>query len=283
MSAVFTLAGLTIKEAVRRRVLIGALLIAGLFALFAFLPIHIRTGPFVGFDMATARDNTGKIWAWLGCGMIKFFSTVLAVTLAAGAVTAEVERGVLSVVVPKPLPRAAVYLGKWLGLLTLLLACVVVWAGLLAFAIWRQTGTFHPRLFSGVLAACLFPLLFTTLTLAFSSFATYALSAGLALIAAGVALAEDTLLFLSRPLFLNSPLLETASKVVGCIVPLSRMNHWITRGLGDAGIDMSAFANPIRQGGAAAVATTGADMVYILIYIAAALALGLLVFQKRDL
>ena len=51
----------------------------------------------------------------------------------------------------------------------------------------------------GVLAAALFPLLFTTLTLFFSSFATYALSAGLALIAAGVALAEDTLLLLSRP------------------------------------------------------------------------------------
>ena len=59
------------------------------------------------------------------------------------------------------------------------------------------------------------------------------------------------------------------------------MNHWITRGLGDAGLDMSAFT---RMGyDAPAVATTNGDMTYILLYIAAALALGLVIFQRRDL
>ena len=135
--------------------------------------------------MDEAKDNTGKIFAWLGCGTIKFFASILAVTLAAGAITAEVERGVLSTIVPKPLARWQIYLGKWLGLLILLAVSVAVWGGLLAWGIWHQTGTFHPRMFDGVLAAALFPLLFTTLTLFFSSFATYALSAGLALIAAG--------------------------------------------------------------------------------------------------
>ena len=281
MNAVVILAGLTLREAARRRVFLAALLIAGLFALFAFLPLPIRTGPLIGMTQDEARDNIGKIFAWLGCGTIKFFSSVLAVTLAAGAITAEVERGVLSTIIPKPLARWQIYLGKWLGLLILLAGSIVVWAGLLAWGIYHQTGTFHPRMFDGVLAAALFPLLFTTLTLFFSSFATYALSAGLALIAAGVALAEDMLLTLSRPLLLNAPILATLSHIVGCIVPLGRMNHWITRGLGDAGLDLSAFT---RLGfDAPAVATTQADMVYILVYIAAFLALGLMVFQRRDL
>lgn len=281
MSAVWTLASLTLKEAVRRRVFMAALLVAGLFALFAFLPMPIKTGFVVGLDMDTARDNTGKIFAWMGCGAIKFFSSILAVTLAAGAITAEVDKGVLSTVVPKPLPRWSVYMGKWLGLMILLLGSVALWACLLAFAIWHQTGTFHPRMLLGVLAVCLFPLLFTTLTLCFSSFATYALSAGLALIAAGMALAEDFLLFLSQPFLLNSSLLKTLSHVVGYVVPLGKMNHWITKGLGDAGWDMSAFS---RAGfNEAAVATTQADLSYVVGYIAFFLILGLVIFQRRDL
>jgi ABC-type transport system involved in multi-copper enzyme maturation permease subunit len=274
-----TLAGLTIREAVRRRVFVASLLIAGIFFLWAILPLPMRTGPFVGWDMDTARDNIGKIFAWMGCGMIKFFSSVLAVTLAAGAITAEVDKGVLSVVIPKPLPRAAIYFGKWLGYLTLLAISVAVWALLLVFAIWHQTGTYHPRIFMGILATCLFPLLFVTITLCFSSFASYALSAGLALIAAGVALAEDTLLLLSR--ILDAHILQTVSHAVGYIVPLGKMNHWITRGLGNAGIDMSAFAP--RGPGESAIATSTGDLAYIVGYIVVFMVVGLVVFQRRDL
>ncbi len=165
--------------------------------------------------------------------------------------------------------------------MVLLLGSVAVWTALLAWALWKQTGTFHPRLFDGILAVCLFPLLFTTLTLFFSSFATYALSAGLSLIAAGVALAEDLLHTLSLPFFLNAPVLNTLSHIVGYVVPLGKMNHWITRGLGDAGMDISAFT---RMGyDAPAVATNQIDMAYILSYIAAFFILGLIIFQKRDL
>lgn len=281
MMPVFVLAGLTLREALRRRVFLAAVLVAGLFVLFAFLPIPIRTGPIVGLTLDKARDSAGRIFAWLGCGTIKFFGSILAVTLAAGSLTAEVERGVLSTIVPKPLARWQIYLGKWLGLIVLLAISVALWAALLAWGIWHQTQTFHPRLFLGVLAAFLFPLLFTTLTLFFSSFATYALSAGLALIAAGVALAEDTLRLLSGPFVLNAPLLAKLADAVGYVVPISRMNHWITRGLGSAGLDLSDLT---RMGfNSKAVATTHGDLAYIIFYIVASFALGLLIFQRRDL
>lgn len=279
MTAIWTLAGLTIKEAVRRRLFIAGLLIALLLAALAFIPFPLgRPNPFAP-DAASQLLLRSQTFAWVGCGMIKFFSSILAVTLAAGAITAEVDKGVLSTIVPKPLPRAAIYLGKWLGLLILLAVCLIVWGGLLALSIWVQTRLFNPRLFLGVLATGLFPLLFTTLTLFFSSFATYALSAGLALIAAGVALAEDTLALFGR--VFDAHALVSMSHAVSCIVPLSRMNHWITRGLGDAGFDWSAFGP--RSQGASAVATSGADMIYIVAYILVFLIAGLGVFQRRDL
>ena len=289
---VFTLAGLTIREAIRRRIFLAALIIACLYITFAFLPLHIHLSPIVGFDMPTARDNTGRIFAWLGCGTIKFFGSILAVALSAGAITAEVERGVLSIIVPKPIPRAAVYLGKWLGIMALLSVCVLGWGAILAWSIWHQTGTYHPRIWGGIAAAGLFPLLFTTLTLCFSTFATYALSSSLSLIAAGVALAEDLLHSLSR--FLDIPLLDTLSKAAGYVVPISRMNHWITKGLAatgigphspaSAGLDFSLFIAGLDPTQVAAVKeTSGLDMAYILTYMAGFFLLGLTLFQRRDL
>lgn len=282
INGIWVLAGLTVREAIRRRIFLAALVIAALYVGFAFLPIHIKTGFMIGLDMETARNNTGRFFAWMGCGTIKFFGSVLAVALSAGAITAEVDRGVLSVIVPKPIPRAAVYLGKWLGNVFLLAVCVGVWGGLLTLGIWKQTGVYHPHIWGGILAASLFPLLFTTLTLCFSTFAGYALSSSLALIAAGVALASDTLQIVSQPFFLNSPILETLSEVCGYVVPLTRMNHWITRGLGDAGWDTSVFLFQ-RGHGEASVATTQADLTYILLYMAFFFVLGLVLFQRRDL
>jgi len=195
--------------------------------------------------------------------------------------------------------RAAIYLGKWLGIVLLLAVCVAGWGALLAFAIWHQTGTYHSRIWGGILAAGLFPVLFTTLTLCFSTFATYALSSSLALIAAGVALGEDLLHSLSR--WLDIPLLDTLSRLTGYIVPLSRMNHWITRGLdadgggpsafgmghgppGSAGFDFSLFLARRDPTQAAVVgATSEADLAYILLYTAVFFALGLALFQRRDL
>ena len=289
---VLTLAGLTIREAVRRRVFFAAIVIALLYVGFAFLPLHIRTNPFIGLDMAMAKNNTGRIFAWLGCGTIKFFGAILAVALSAGAITAEVDRGVLSVIVPKPIPRLAVYLGKWLGIVSLLTVCVVGWGALLAWAIWHQTGTYHPRIWGGVAAAWLFPVLFTTLTLCFSTFATYALSSSLSLIAAGVSLAEDLLHTLAR--VLDIPTLDTLSQITSYIVPLGRMNHWISRGLdatgpgsappGSAGLDFSlVFAQRDPTQAASVLATSTGDMGYILAYIVVFFILGLVLFQRRDL
>jgi Cu-processing system permease protein len=279
MTAIWVLAGLTVRESLRRRLLVAGLLIALMIVGIAFIHLpHPRHGMFMA-DEHTQLLMRSRIIAWVGCGMIKFFSSVLAVTLAAGAISAEVEKGVLSTVVPKPLRRWDIYLGKWLGFLILLAGCLVVWGGLLAWAIWIQTHIFNPRLFLGVLTVGIFPLLFITLTLFFSSFATYALSAGLALIAAGVALAEDTLSTLAT--VFDSNALKVTSEVVSYIVPLGRMNHWITHGLGDAGLDLTAFGR--RGGGDAAVDLSAWDMTYVICYILCFLAAGLVVFQKRDL
>jgi len=282
MISLWTIASLTLKEAFRRKTYIATLLVAVIFICWSLLRMPFHPGMSSSPDAMSAdqdpqamADGVGKFFAWLGCGMIKFFSSVMAITLAAGAISTEIDKGVLSVIVPKPLSRVTIYLGKWLGLLIYLAASIALWAALLVFVVWHLTGSFHPRILVGVLATCLFPLLFTTLTLCFSTFASNALAAGLSLIAAGISLADDLLLSLST--MLQNDTLKTISSLVGYIVPIGKMNHWITRGLGTSGFDPTTLRNPLAS------AATSADLVYICVYIVAALGVGIWVFQKRDL
>src|SRR5438046_2634638 len=113
MSPLFILAGLTIREAFRRRIYVGAFCIALLFLGLLFLP-HFASHDEHG--IALDPPLQASVLTLAGLAMIKFFSAVLGITLAAGAVATELERGTLYVILSKPLTRAHILLGKWLGL-----------------------------------------------------------------------------------------------------------------------------------------------------------------------
>ena len=115
MRAIGVMAGLTVREALRRRIYVGAFCIALLFLGLLFLPKFaaerrgIELDPSVQASMLTLT----------GLGMIKFFSAVLGITLASGVIATELERGTLYVILSKPLTRMEIVLGKWLGLVLL--------------------------------------------------------------------------------------------------------------------------------------------------------------------
>src|SRR5438874_628314 len=179
MSPLFTLAGLTIREALRRRIYIGAFCIALLFLGLLFLPgfaTHNRQG--IEID----PPLQASLLTLAGLGMIKFFSAVLGITLAAGAIATELERGTLYVILSKPLTRAQILLGKWLGLVILTAANVLVWAAFLWLAVYVRVPGLHGPLLKAVGLAFLYPLIFIALTLCFSTFASNMLATALALV-----------------------------------------------------------------------------------------------------
>ena len=138
MTSALTIAGLTVKEAVRRRFVLAALLICGFFVLLAFAPIHPRAALFMSKEMV--EQLIAAEVALEGGHMVEFFGFLFAVALSAGAISSEIERGVLAVIIPKPIPRASVYLGKWLGINLFILPCLAVWTAILQWAIVRHVG-----------------------------------------------------------------------------------------------------------------------------------------------
>src|SRR5438128_1336009 len=162
MSALLTLAGLTIHEALRRRIYIGAFCIALLFLGLLFLP-HFATHGRSGIELDPPVQ--ASLLTLTGLAMIKFFSAVLGITMASGAIATELERGTLYVILSKPLTRTHVLLGKWLGLVLLTALNVLVWAALLWVAMYIRVPGPHWPLLKAVGLAFLYPLIFVTLTL----------------------------------------------------------------------------------------------------------------------
>src|SRR5947209_16153460 len=105
MRAIFALAGLTIREALRRRITLGAFVIGLLFVGLLYLP---RTGSHGRHGIELAPELQADLLTRFGLGMIKFFSAVLGIALASGAVSTELERGTLYAILSKPLHRPTV-------------------------------------------------------------------------------------------------------------------------------------------------------------------------------
>jgi ABC-type transport system involved in multi-copper enzyme maturation permease subunit len=118
MNPTLTIAALTIKEAVRRRLLLAFVTVTvGMVGLSAW-----------GFDRLshTRTITSGESHLAVPDALILvmfMFSFVVALSasaIASPSISSEVESGVLMTVVTRPIRRAEVLLGKWLGLAVLL-------------------------------------------------------------------------------------------------------------------------------------------------------------------
>ena len=125
-----TIARLTLKEALRRRAGWLSLLVAVLVVLGGFVPL---TGRLLLLPREQADRIFIGLYIFLGTDILKFFGAVFGIALASGAISSEIDRGVLSTILPKPLTRTAVYAGKWLGILGFVLGSLLLWA----FMMWK--------------------------------------------------------------------------------------------------------------------------------------------------
>jgi ABC-type transport system involved in multi-copper enzyme maturation permease subunit len=120
MTATFVLAGLTIKEAMRRRLLVA----------FVAITVVVVGLSAWGFNRLAHTSNitSGEQRLAVPQALILFmfmFSFVVALSasaIASPSISSEVESGVLMTVVARPVRRTQVLLGKWIGLAALLAA-----------------------------------------------------------------------------------------------------------------------------------------------------------------
>lgn len=125
------IAGFTLREALRKRIALGAGLITLLFI------VVYAGGAYYGFDSinhsARLSDLTRPIFRSFlllaGLQATTFVGSLLSIFLAVGTISSEVDGHLLDAILPKPLRRWELVTGKWLGFALMVVLYVAVTAG----------------------------------------------------------------------------------------------------------------------------------------------------------
>jgi ABC-type transport system involved in multi-copper enzyme maturation permease subunit len=142
VNAVVTIASLTVREAVRRRLVAAfALISVALTGLsgWGFYKLSHGTA-FTSGEANLALPQAVVLFMF----MFSFLVALSASAVASLAVSGEIDSGVLLTVVARPIRRSDVLLGKWLGLVALLAAYTVVVCGLQTGVVYWASGFVAP-------------------------------------------------------------------------------------------------------------------------------------------
>ncbi|MCX7993447.1 MAG: ABC transporter permease [Fimbriimonadales bacterium] len=271
---------LTLKEAMRRRAFLGTLIILVALYGLTFLPRAFKEA----FGGDERQFEIGVNLAVLfGVDIIKFFSAVLAILLCSGAITAEIERGYLAAILPRPLHRWELYLGKWLGVMLFSAANATLWTAMLWISVAIQ-GEPRVEMWQALPYVLLYPVLYGTLALALSSFLGASIASMFTVAAGAFAYFSDHFL---RPIaaFFNVKLLQQLVWLSEWVLPMAtlkrlvqaRVDTILPPGMGDAppfaAEEVLRFLKPEVQ---------TLDVAYVGVYIGVALLLGVTIFWRRD-
>lgn len=271
---------LTMQEAMRRRAFLGTLIILAALYGLTFLPKAFQQalgGSPKSFELGV------NLMILFGVDIIKFFSSVLAILLCAGAITSEIERGYLAAILPRPLHRFEIFLGKWLGVMLFCVANALVWTTLLWVSVALQT---KPRaeMWHALPYVLLYPMMYGTVALALSSFSSAPIASMFTVAAGAFAYFADHFL---RPIaaFFDVKLLQQLVSLSEWVVPMAvlkrlvqaRVDTLVPPGMNDAppvGSEVVLhFLNPPVH---------LLDLVYVGAYLLFWLLVGLFIFQRRD-
>src|SRR5579875_3484311 len=143
-----TIARLTLREAVRRRLLLAVAVLTVLIALltgWGFSRISSMTTangqPISPLELEATEAGFVVLLAW----MFSFVLAVGAAFLGAPALAADIESGLILSMLPRPIRRSDILLGKWLGLAVLLALYAAVTGALELAIIHRITGYEPPN------------------------------------------------------------------------------------------------------------------------------------------
>lgn len=172
MSAIFTLARLTFREAWRRRIALAALVLGAAFLLIYSVGFYFirREALSSGASLETAAARTAINFLFMaGLYAVNFLTLAMGTLLAADTLAGEINSGAIQALVTKPIRRAEVVVGKWLGFAAMLGVYLLVMAGGVILSVRAIADYTAPNLPRALGLIYLTALLIMTVTLACSS------------------------------------------------------------------------------------------------------------------
>ena len=285
MNPILVLTKLTFREAIRRRIMLAGLILGLCFLVIFTIGFHFIVTQVRGAVEANAPSrgianviDTEGMNAFLMAGLyaVTFLSVATAALLAADTLAGEINSGTIQTIVTKPIRRADVVLGKWLGFAGLLGLYILLMAGGVVLSVYAQSGYMPDGLPSGLALIYLEALLIMTITLMCSA-AFPALATG------GIVFGLYGLSFIGGWIEQIGAVLENQTAVqIGIITSLIIPSESLWR--------RAAFEMQTPLGGILGPTPFGAAsvpsvlmIVYAVLYLAVALISSIRIFQRRDL
>ncbi len=131
MRAILTITHLTLHESVRRRVLVASLVCGGAFLLLFAIGLHFMKANMSPKDLANLVRYRGEMIVMTLAGLYaaNFLTIMTGVLLPVDTLSGEIASGVAQTVASKPIRRADIVLGKWLGFTIMTLGYLALLAG----------------------------------------------------------------------------------------------------------------------------------------------------------
>lgn len=172
--AVLTITRLTFLEAVRRRIALAAFSLGVAFlimyAIAFYLVLHQSSGlPSGSIETDLLRSQILNFLSLMGLYAVQFLTIAMAALVAADTLAGEISTGTIQSIVTKPVRRAEVVAGKWLGYALLLALYLCLMIGGTVTIVIVVAGYSLPNIAVGAVLIYVESLVIMSLTLACSS------------------------------------------------------------------------------------------------------------------
>lgn len=289
MKSIWIITKMTFREALRKKIVLTGLVLGICFLLVFSLgfymittemgredALHAKADPSNAMMISVMSRESMNAMTLAGLYAVTFLSIAMGALLGSDTLSGEINSGTIQTIVTKPIRRSDVVLGKWLGFACLLGLYFLLIGGGVVASVFLQARYVPNHLVTGLGLIYLETLLIMTISVACSS-AFSALATG------GMVFGMYGLAFIGGWVEQIGAVLHNDTAVkVGIVTSLIIPSETLWR--------RAAFEMQSPVSGALGISPFGAASVpselmigYAFAYLVLALALGIRIFQKRDL
>jgi Cu-processing system permease protein len=274
---IWIMAGVTFREAARKKMLWMALAAGGAFLILFGTGLHFQAKDFVAHGMSPVlRREFSFTMLTLGLYAIDLLAVLMTILTSVDTISGEIASGTIQAIATKPVPRWQLLVGKWFGFIGMLTAYIALMVGGLNAITYVIAGVTARHLVRGFFLILMESSVLLSVTFAFATYFSTMTSGVLALGLHGLA-------FLGGWIEQFGAVTHTQRAVnVGVVASLLMPSEALWR---RAAFEMqSPLANAMRGSPFSTLSVPSPAMVsYAALYLAIALFVAIRRFSQRDL
>ncbi|MCL4559034.1 MAG: ABC transporter permease [Chloroflexi bacterium] len=277
--ALFTLTKLTFREASRRKILLAAVLLGVVFLVVFGIGFSVILNDYKAHTYrasASVLEQGENLILMAGLYAVNFLTVMMTVLTSVDTISGEINTGTIHTLVSKPVPRWQIILGKWLGFVILLTLYLIMMAGGVFLTSYLVSGYMPPNPVAGMVLLWLNAILLLSVSFwggtRLSTLANGVMVFGLFGVAFVGGWVEQIGAFFQNQTAINIGIISSLILPTDALWKRAafEMQTSISNALGLTPFSSSSVPSPIM-------------VVYAVLYLVVALALGVRAFQRRDL